>query len=151
MKRLKLLMPAVLLTGSVYAQQLPTTTNKWLGLWKAEMNEKTFYERWTDQSRTILKGDSWRVSSNGDSVYFESLLLLAAGEDVFYEATVPGEHEKGIRFKLIESADQMCLFFCEKNEYPKYIRYTMKDPQHLEATIYNTDEDMVVFSFTRIQ
>lgn len=151
MRRLKLLVPAVLLTGSVYAQKLPAAVNSWLGTWKADMNEKTFYERWTGAESNILKGDSWRVYPNGDSVYFESLRLIMAGDDLYYEATVPGEHDKGILFKLKENTGNMLLFYCEKNEYPKFIRYLLIDEKHLEASIFNTDEDVVVFSFVKTQ
>ena len=141
----------LLFSTAVYAQKLPEPFKAWEGKWKCQLNNKTVYEQWNTQSPVLMKGDSWRITAEGDSTYFEQLRLFEENGEIYYEPTVPGEHDNGIRFKLISAEPDEWLFYNADNEYPKYIHYLLKDNTHLNAEVYNEENDKLLFSYEKVK
>ncbi len=151
MKRTRYLLPFLLLTAPAMAQKLPSAFEAWRGKWKSEVNKKVVYEQWSADEQGFMKGDSWRISPEGDSTYFEKLRLFSEEGVVYYEPTVPSEHNNGIRFKMIRSSENEWVFYHPENEYPKYIHYRLVDATHIDATVYNEEEDKLVFRFEKVK
>lgn len=140
----------ILFQFTLNAQSLKEAEKSWKGTWKTIMNGKTVYERWSTSIEGVLNGDSWKIQPNGDSVYFEKLRLYMKDDTLCYEPCIPGEHTDGIAFKLIRSSPGQWLFYHPTNEFPRFIRYTIKDSHHLEAVIYNDENELITFNYERV-
>lgn len=141
----------LLSSANVMAQPFEEAAQSWKGIWKTTLNGKTVYERWSGSKDGFLSGDSWKVDANGDSAYFEKLRLFMQNDTLCYEPNIPGEHSGGIVFQLVQYKTGQWLFYHPTNEFPRFIRYTLKDQDHLEAVIYNEENEMVKFNYERIK
>lgn len=135
------------LSSAAQSQDPLTPFHAWSGHWKYVKPGKTIHERWRISSDGHLRGESWHILQNGDSVYAETLHLFASDSNIYYCPFIPGQAET--RFRLLESTKNSWVFYNPENEFPKYIRYKLKSPLELEASIGYTlqprSEDMFFF------
>jgi hypothetical protein len=145
--QLLLIVSGLGLSNVALSQDPLSPFHSWSGHWKYEKPGKTIHERWSISSDGQLRGDSWHILQNGDSVYAEKLHLYASDSSVYYCPTVPGQAET--RFQLIKSTNNTWVFYNAENEFPKYIRYVLKSPKEMEASIGLTpqprSEDLFFF------
>ena len=148
--QLKLIVCILGLSSAAQSQDPLTPFHAWSGHWKYQKKGKTIHERWKISSDGHLRGESWHILQNGDSVYAETLHLYAGDSSVYYCPSIPGQPET--KFRLISTTSNSWVFHNAENEYPKYIRYKLKSPLEMEASISNeskvSSEDLF-FYYTR--
>jgi len=128
MKRIYLYALILILAGfysNVKAQKNPSKTFSFvLGSWEMQTSKGKVVEQWEQGAGKILKGKSYRVKANGDSVLTETLQIRKVGKDVLYCSTVVNQNEgKEVCFKLISAKDQIYIFENTAHDFPQRIVY----------------------------
>ena len=92
MKKYLLMATLILLTQFAFAQSNPIPSiKKWIvGNWKTSLPKGYIVESWTAQNDSLLKGSSYMIKPNGNSVLLETVNL---------------EYKKGIANYVVTAAD----------------------------------------------
>lgn len=137
-----------------FAQGIPSELLDWKGKWYAIQKQDTLFERWELMEDGTLKGESWVIKQNKDSVHSEFLRVYADAQTIIYEPTVKSQHgDKPMPFHLILQTSSYWMFYNEKNDFPKFITYKRISENQLKAVISNSDNpdktNSMEFNFTR--
>ncbi|MFN0188827.1 MAG: DUF6265 family protein [Bacteroidia bacterium] len=137
-----------------YAQAIPSELLEWKGTWYTIQKQDTLFERWEIMEDGTLKGESWVIKQNKDSVHSEFLRLYADAQTIIYEPTVKSQHgDKPMPFHMILQTSNYWMFYNEKNDFPKFITYKLISNNQLKAVISNSDNpdksNSMEFNFTR--
>ncbi len=141
-------------TSDSYAQAIPSELLEWKGTWYTVQKQDTLFERWELMEDGTLKGESWVIKQNKDSVHSEFLRVYADAQTIIYEPTVKSQHgDKPMRFNMILQTSNYWMFYNEKNDFPKFITYKRISENQLKAVISNSDNpdktNSMEFNFTR--
>lgn len=144
----------ILSTTDSYAQAIPSELKDWKGTWYTIQKQDTLFERWEIMEDGTLKGDSWVIKQNKDSIHSEFLRVYADAQTVIYEPTVKSQHgDKPVPFNMILQTSTYWMFYNEKNDFPKFITYKRISENQLKAVISNSDNpdktNSMEFNFTR--
>lgn len=147
----------VLVYFSLFACTIDSETNTnisqsntnfdWLiGEWSRtnDANNKQTYERWVKISKYEYLGIGVTLE-NGDTVFKENLKIIKSANDWALE--VRGVNEGVTPFNIISLSDKSFTSENRKNEFPKIIKYSLKNDT-LCATI---SSDTVEVNFTFIK
>lgn len=136
-----------------FAQELPTELLHWKGTWYTLQKQDTLFERWDIEADGNMKGESWIIKANKDSIHHEYLRLYSKEKTIVYEPHVKSQHgERPISFHMILQTSSYWIFYNEKNDFPKFITYKRISEKQLKAVISNSDNpdssNSVEFNFT---
>ncbi len=137
----------------VFGQEELSKFEKWTGHWKTVKNGNSIHETWKRLPDGSFEGESWTLTSRGDSVHNEFIRLHMLNDNIYYEPRhSSGGKEKPVAFRLIISSGKEWIFSNPDNDFPKYIQYRWLDEHHLQATISNSDSDSqeaVIFNYEK--
>lgn len=141
-------------SADTHAQAIPSELLEWKGTWFTIQKQDTLFERWEIMEDGTMKGESWVIKQNKDSVHSEFLRLYADAQTIIYEPTVKSQHgDKPMPFNLILQTSNYWMFYNEKNDFPKFITYKIISNNQLKAVISNSDNpdktNSMEFNFTR--
>jgi hypothetical protein len=105
---------------------------------------RTTFEHWTKISSFEYHGLGYTLR-NGDTIFKENMKLHIKNGKWIFE--VSGVNEDPTLFVVSEKARRSFTCENEKNEFPKYIEYSL-DGRTLKARIYGDGQE-VLFSFER--
>jgi lipocalin len=137
-----LILSTFLLTmlNSGKAQELPEEILNWKGTWYTIHKQDTIFERWTIEPDGNMKGESWSIKTNKDSVHSEYIRLYAKEKTIIYEPLVNAQHgNKPVSFHLMLQTSSYWIFYNEENDFPKFITYKRISENQLKAVISNSD------------
>lgn len=122
------------------AQELPVEIQDWKGTWYTVQKQDTLFEKWEMSDHGAMKGESWVIKANKDSVHSEFLRLFSKEATIVYESVVQAQHgEKPTPFQMILQTSNYWIFFNEENDFPKFIFYKRIAADQLKAVISNSD------------
>lgn len=140
-------------SGTLYAQYMPESYDKWLGNWKTKVNGDVIHESWKKNKDGNYTGESWTIKANGDSVHTEVVRLYMLNDNIYYSPLVTGQHDgKEVNFRLIIGSSSEWMFSNPDNDFPKYILYKWIDEKHLRASLGNSDNENdtnLIFEYER--
>src|SRR5437870_3846932 len=120
--------------NSLSAQQTtPTriTSLSWLaGEWSGSRGAVTFEERWTPAAGGVMLGNG-RTIKGEQMVEFEFLRIIERDGKLVYVAQPNGAPPTD--FVMSATADKSITFENPTHDFPKQIRYTLRDDGKLEA------------------
>jgi hypothetical protein len=117
-----------------------------LGIWERNEQNSQFVEHWQEKNDS-----SWQAFSieteKGDTVFSESVELVARGKDIFYIVSVPGQNaEAPVSFRLVSR--NPWVFENKAHDFPKRIVYSLPSLDSLHAWIEG-DDNRADFKMTR--
>jgi hypothetical protein len=136
------------------AQDLPEELLSWKGTWYTVNKQDTLFESWNLEADGSLRGESWTVKSNKDSIHSEYLRLYTKEKNIIYESIVKAQHgDKPVSFSMILQTSSYWIFYNEENDFPKFISYKRLSENQMKAVISNSDSpdptNSVEFNFTK--
>lgn len=134
---------------SVCQKQTDINKMKWLiGLWYSDSKTEKSYEEWKWVSDTLLRGRSYVIIKN-DTLVNEFISIIKTENGIFYKAEVSNQnYGKAVYFKLISIKNNSIIFENKTHDFPKTIKYTLKDKKNLSAII---EGDSIKYEFKMIK
>lgn len=131
----------------------PLEQLSWLaGTWRRETAQALTYETWRQLSNSTFEGESFRLAkASGDTVFTESLLLVAMQEAVFYIPKV-AENAYPVPFKLTVLEDDRAIFENPRHDFPQRVIYARSGHDAFTATVegeLNGKQRRIDFHFVR--
>lgn len=124
------------------------------GLWETKNNERILYEHWVMNPDSTLRGKSYTLKSDTDTLILEELEISCKNDTVYYAATVPDQNDgRKIYFKIIEFTPMVFVFENKQHDFPQMITYSVKT-EDLFAVILEGPEEgnkikSIEYRFTR--
>lgn len=132
----------LLLGGLILGTLIQTDSGKleiaeWLiGTWENQTPRGTIYEEWSHSGTHEFSARSYRIAEN-DTIVFETIRLVAAGQELHYIPTVRNQNEgQPVVFKSEKLEENHMLFANPEHDFPQYISYTRIGADSLVAEIY---------------
>ncbi|MBK7963983.1 MAG: hypothetical protein IPK10_00785 [Bacteroidetes bacterium] len=123
-----------------YAQKLPDELLSWKGTWFTIQKQDTLFEQWNIDADGNMRGESWTIKANKDSIHSEYIRLYTKDQTVIYEPLVKAQHgNKPISFHMMLQTASYWIFYNEENDFPKFITYKRISKDQLKAIISNSD------------
>lgn len=130
----------LLKVNPVFAQELPLEILNWKGTWYTLQKQDTLFERWSIDAEGSMKGESWLIKANKDSIHHEYLRIYSKEKTIVYEPLVKSQHgDTPFSFHMILQTSSYWIFYNEKNDFPKFITYKRVSEKQLKAVISNSD------------
>ena len=154
--KLKLLLPIAAILFVSCTQDKPEKTvgnpkesnfDFLLGNWQRtnDKDGKQTFEHWGKQNDSVYRGHSFTLLEK-DTIWQEFVTLSPIDGIWFYQVSMP-ESDQSTNFKVTEKTNN--AFSCEnpQNEFPKFIKYSLKG-NDLLAEI-SDEKNMVLFEFVK--
>lgn len=108
----------------------------WLiGNWGNTLPDGSFIEKWTKESDSVYKAESYFIANN-DTLFAEYVTLGKINDTLAYTVTVPGQNnEKPVSFKLISMSGNKLVFENPQHDYPSKIEYIKITADSIVAVI----------------
>lgn len=104
------------------------------GTWISE-SDSSMREIWEDIPEGF-NGRSVKINAEGEEEIWEELRIYRDGETLIYEADVK-EDQGAIKFHLVQKSKDELLFTNPQHDFPRFIHYHWKDPDHLKVEVYS--------------
>ncbi|TRW27418.1 hypothetical protein FMM05_01915 [Flavobacterium zepuense] len=108
----------------------------WLiGNWGNTLPDGSFIEKWTKESDSVYKAESYFIANN-DTLFSEYVTLGKINDTLAYTVTVPDQNnEKPVSFKLTSMSGDKMVFENPQHDYPNKIEYTKINADSIVAVI----------------
>ena len=111
----------------------------WLiGMWSAQLNDRSSFEEWKKFNDSVYVGRSYSIDK-GDTVSSESIKLVQQGEEIHYIPTVKDQNNNmPVAFRLTLLDSSTMIFENQAHDFPQRITYRRISPDSLVAEISGT-------------
>ncbi len=116
-----------------------------LGNWKVDFGEETYYETWSKDSNGNYLGEAFMFSA-GDTTNYETFQLVKTNSE--WNLSVNFEELESVDFKVSEISECAFKAVNPKNDFPQLISYSFAE-NHMSAYITNGEVDTVHFKFIK--
>jgi hypothetical protein len=134
---------------------LPLWIIQMQGSWVMKKNNFKVYEHWYCSSDTLLYGNSYRVTEDGDSILIELLSIKYLNDTLYYIPVVSDQNDaKPVLFKLTMGSAQQVVFEKNDHDFPDKIEYRFFGNNDMKATVSGTYQDTkhtLEFNYKRIK
>ena len=107
-----------------------------LGSWGNTLPDGALTEHWKKANDSLYLGESYFVTTKGDTVFAETVELTETAGKMAYTVTVPDQNDaKPVRFEMTSITDKQVVFENPAHDYPNKIVYNKTAEDSLAAEI----------------
>jgi hypothetical protein len=121
------------------------------GTWTEDHGNGKFTEQWIQTDEHLMKGNGFMILE-GDTMFHEFIELRYQSGTAEYVVSAAGQNnEKPVIFKLTKHSETQWVFENPTHDFPKLIRYNLKNKDSLIACIEGTDKGYFQHQYFRMK
>lgn len=125
------------------------------GKWQTIRNKQTIVEEWQKANNNLLKGKSYKIKTNHDTVNLETMdLKIVQGKTLFVPVSATENNGKAVIFTLSKYANNKFEFVNMKHDFPKRIVYHIVNKDSVHAWVddsFDKTENRLDFYYSRVK
>jgi hypothetical protein len=107
-----------------------------IGTWKRTLPEGNLFERWQWVNDSTCSGQSWLITSGGDSLPQESVQFVSRSGNIYFIPTLLSKKKGGsLAFRVTSFSSRKFQAENQEIDFPQKITYLLVSKDRLEATM----------------
>ncbi len=149
------LITLIIVCCSFQQKQLNKSLLTLQGKWKTIRNKETIVEEWQKVNNHLLKGKSYKIKANKDTVNLEIMnLKTVQGKTLFVPVSATENNGKPVIFTLAKWANNKFEFVNLKHDFPKRIVYHIINKDSIHAWVddsFDKTDNRLDFYYSRVK